>query len=196
MTAENSGDLPPRNGLLGAEIRRLRKIRKKTLTQLSEATGLSVGYLSQVERDRSSPTVKAMFDISHALGVTINWFFNAVDTEKGAAERFVVRANRRATIEYDSGICDSRLNTEAVDSFELLLCRFEPNSPMQGEPYNHDGEECGYVLSGQFHLKIDGELYDLGEGDSFSFPSTLAHQYCNPGDTETLVLWCVSPPSY
>ena len=192
-TEDASGESP---GNVGTEIRRLRKIRKLTLEGLSKATGLSVGYLSQVERNKSSPTVKAMFDISHALGVTINWFFHEGGTDDRAEDRYVVRADRRRSIRYDTGIVDELLNTQAVKSFEFLMSTFPSGSTFQEEPYSHEGEECGVVINGRLQIQIDGIEYFLNEGDSFSFPSALKHRYLNPGDEETRVIWCTSPPTY
>ncbi len=183
-------------GNVGAEIRRLRKLRKLTLEALGQATGLSVGYLSQVERNKSSPTVKAMFDISHALGVTINWFFHEGGAGERDEDRFVVRAGKRRSIRYDTGIVDELLNTQAVKSFEFLMSSFPPKSTFQDEPYSHEGEECGVVIAGRLRIQIDGVEYDLREGDSFSFPSRLKHSYVSPGDEETRVIWCTSPPTY
>ena len=183
-------------GNVGAEIRRLRKLRKLTLEGLGQATGLSVGYLSQVERDKSSPTIKAMFDISHALGVTINWFFHGGDVAERDEDRFVVRTGRRRSIRYDSGMVDELLNTQAVKSFEFLMSTFPPEYAFHDEPYSHEGEECGVVIEGQLRIQIDGVEYDLKEGDSFSFPSTLKHSYFNPSSQETRVIWCTSPPTY
>lgn len=198
QTSKNEADSASEasQGNVGAEIRRLRKMRKLTLESLSRATGLSVGYLSQVERNKSSPTVKAMFDISHALGVTINWFFHEGGSEERNEERYVVRTGRRRSIRYDTGIVDELLNTKAVESFEFLMSSFPPGSDFQDEAYSHDGEECGVVISGRLLIQIDGVDYELDEGDSFSFPSALKHRYRNPGDDETRVIWCTSPPTY
>ena len=183
-------------GNVGAEIRRLRKLRKLTLEALGQATGLSVGYLSQVERNKSSPTVKALFDISHALGVTINWFFHEGPMNERDEDRFVVRGNRRRSIRYDTGIVDELLNTKAVKSFEFLMSSFPPGCDFEEAPYSHEGEECGVVIEGRLQIQIDSVEYELRAGDSFSFPSTLKHRYSNPGDEETRVIWCTSPPTY
>ncbi|THF83365.1 MAG: cupin domain-containing protein [Sulfitobacter sp. SK025] len=58
------------------------------------------------------------------------------------------------------------------------------------------GEECGYVMSGNFEIWIDNEKFTLGEGDSFSFPSNKPHRYRNPGDGVAVVVWAMTPPSY
>src|SRR3954453_8467875 len=65
---------------LGPEIRNLRKARGMTLAAVAAASGLSVGYLSLLERDRATPSINALHAISRALGVTISWFFEAGET--------------------------------------------------------------------------------------------------------------------
>lgn len=182
-------------GLVGKRIRRLRKARGTTLEALSELTGLSTGHLSQIERDLSSPTLKAMFDISRALGVNVGWFFNEHEPNNDGEQKYVMRRDRRREISYAAGIRDYMLNTSAVKNLVMLFCTFEPGASVT-EGYSHEGEECGLILSGQLELWIDNEVFILGQNDSFSFPSEKTHRYRNPGITETVVIWCVTPPSY
>lgn len=192
----NDSDAFGTKGLVGNDIRRLRKTRKMTLSDLSKKTDLSVGYLSQIERNLSSPTLKAMFDISHALDVNIGWFFHEEDGQKREESLYIVRADKRRNLRYESGITDNLLNTKAVSNLEVLYCTFEPGSTSGEEYYNHEGEECGVILSGQLELWIDDKVYLLNEGDSFSFPSTMNHRYRNPGEEMTHVVWSITPPSY
>ena len=181
--------------LVGENIRRLRKARGMTLEAMSELTGLSTGHLSQIERDRSSPTLKAMFDISKALGVNVGWFLTGDDAAENGEARFIMRGDRRKVISYASGIRDYMLNTGAVKDLEVLMCTFEPGATV-AEGYSHVGEECGLVLSGQLELWIGDESFLLNQNDSFSFSIETSHRYRNPGITETVVIWCVSPPTY
>src|SRR5512133_3552104 len=94
---------------IGREIRGLRKARGLTLTELAEKSGLSIGYLSLVERDRATPSINALHAISRALGVTISWFFdaNAAPVEERG---FVVRRARRRRLEFSAGIVDELLS--------------------------------------------------------------------------------------
>ena len=75
MAANKTSNDPDRLAKLGDEIRQLRKVRGVTLQQMAKATGKSVGFLSQVERNITKPSVAALQNISEALDVHIGWFF-------------------------------------------------------------------------------------------------------------------------
>jgi transcriptional regulator with XRE-family HTH domain len=181
---------------IGEKVRLLRRSRQITLQDLAEKTGLSIGYLSQVERDLSSPSVKALRDIATALGVNISWFFEAPESARAGERQFIVRVGGRRHLRFRSGITDSLLTPSLNGQIELLLSRFEAGASSGGEPYTHQGEEAGIVIRGQLELWIGADRFLLAEGDSFNFQSTLPHRYRNPGDTETVVIWSITPPSY
>ncbi len=183
--------------LLGSKMRELRKTLGFSLADLAEKTGLSVGYLSQVERDKSNPSVKTLHDISRALGVNITWFF-AGEKETQARENTgpVVRVGDRKKIRYGIDICDELLSPKRNEKLELIWSEFEPGSTSGHDPYSHEGEEAGVVLSGVLDLTIGEETYRLEAGDSFGFQSTSPHRYENPGTTTTVVVWAITPPTY
>jgi transcriptional regulator with XRE-family HTH domain len=180
---------------IGREIRGLRKARGLTLSELAEKSGLSIGYLSLVERDRATPSINALHAISRALGVTISWFFdaNAAPVEERG---YVVRRARRRRLEFSAGIVDELLSPSLEGSLELLASRFPPGASSGDAPYTHTGEEAGVVVRGTLELWVDGKHFVLKSGDSFGFPSSLPHRYCNPGSEETEVIWAITPPSY
>jgi transcriptional regulator with XRE-family HTH domain len=180
---------------IGREIRGLRKARGLTLSELAEKSGLSIGYLSLLERDRATPSINALHAISRALGVTISWFFdaNAAPVEERG---FVVRRARRRRLEFSAGIVDELLSPSLEGSLELLASRFPPGASSGDAPYTHNGEEAGVVVRGTLELWADGKHFVLKAGDSFGFPSSLPHRYCNPGSEETEVIWAITPPSY
>jgi transcriptional regulator with XRE-family HTH domain len=180
---------------IGQDIRGLRKARDMTLAALAETAGLSVGYLSLLERDLATPSIKALHAISRALGVTVSWFFEA--GEVPAEERgLVVRRNRRRRLDYSAGVVDELLSPTLTGSLELLASRFPPGASSGDEPYTHAGEEAGVVLRGRLELWVDGRVLRLEAGDSFGFASTLPHRYHNPGTEEAEVIWAITPPSY
>jgi transcriptional regulator with XRE-family HTH domain len=186
---------PGRPRLIGGEIRGLRKARGLTLTELAEASGLSIGYLSLLERDRATPSIKALHAVSRALGVTISWFFEASDTPEEERD-LVVRRARRRRLDYSAGLVDELLSPNLSGALELLSCRFPPGASSGDEPYTHAGEEAGVVIRGRLELWVDGRTVTLEAGDSFGFQSTLPHRYRNPGPDETEVIWAITPPSY
>ena len=183
------------DGLIGAKLRRLRQSQDKTLQAVSNATGISVGHLSQLERDRVSPSIKTLHDISRALGVNISWFFTP-EGPADHAEHYIVRGGQRRHISFADGIDDYQLNSSAARHIGLLYSTFAPGSSSGASPYSHDGEEAGIVLAGQLELWIDGVPTVLLPGDSFSFPSTCPHRYLNPGQEKTVVIWAMTPPTY
>lgn len=182
-------------GLVGAKLRALRKRRGMTLQAVSCAAGVSVGHLSQLERDITSPAVKTLHDISVALGVGISWFFEEAEDES-VDSKYVVRQSERRRIHFADGIDDYQLNSRSVTQLGLLYCVFEPGASSGREAYTHAGEEAGYVVSGTLDLWIDEEQTTLRPGDSFSFPSECRHRYANPGTEPAVVIWAMTPPSY
>lgn len=186
-------DLDPR---VGQEIRGLRKARDTTIAELGKATGLSKGYLSQIERGISSPSVKALHSISRALGVTISWFFPPETDDHEELRDIVVRAHARRTLSFESGITDELLSPNLDKTIELLRCTFPAGSESGAEPYNHRGEEAGIVISGRLDLWVDEQHMQLQEGDSFAFSSERPHRYANLTDRDTVVIWAISPPTY
>lgn len=190
------GELPDIDEKVGTEIRELRKARDMTITELGRETGLSQGYLSQIERGISSPSIKALHSISRALGVTISWFFSATSNTDSALRDFVVRAENRRTLTFSSGIVDELLSPNLGRNIELLRCVFQPGAASGSEPYTHRGEEAGIVIAGSLNLWLGEQHIVLNEGDSFAFSSDTPHRYNNPTDSETVVIWAITPPSY
>lgn len=181
---------------VGREIKDLRKASDITLSQLSKATGLSQGYLSQVERGISSPSIKALHAISRALGVNISWFFRKSPDGEDELADFIVRKDQRRSLKFESGITDELLSPNLSRGLELLRCTFAPHSHSGPETYDHKGEEAGYVVSGSLTLWLDGKKIDLATGDSFAFESSLPHRYANEQETDAVIIWVISPPSY
>ncbi|MCA1386138.1 MULTISPECIES: helix-turn-helix domain-containing protein [unclassified Bradyrhizobium] len=180
---------------VGSQIRELRKIKKLTLTQLAQAAGISVGYLSQVERNQSKLPIGVLKKLSDALGVHMNWFFNGnMQAAPGERDIVVRKAHRRRLTFTGLGIAEELLSPNLAGPLELLLSTIEPGA--DSEEYSHDGNEAGIVIAGQLNLWVDGKLFQLEEGDSFSFSSTLQHRCANPGTVPAKVVWVITPPHY
>jgi transcriptional regulator with XRE-family HTH domain len=186
----------PNAEFMGQSVRELRTAKEMTLQELSMVTKLSVGYLSQVERGLSVPSVAALQTIARALDVTVSWFFRASEAGEGSENAYIVRAPERRKLRFESGITDELLSPNLAGALELLLSRFPPGSASGTQPYTHRGEEGGVVVEGVLELWIEDEKFLLKAGDSFSFPSTKPHRYRNPSKRETVVVWVITPPTY
>lgn len=184
-------------GWIGAEVRSLRKAKNLSLQMLAARCGKSVGFLSQVERGLSKPTVSVLHDLATALEVHINWFFPDTDGGTNPADGgIVVRKAGRRRLSFASGISDYLLSPNLNGPLELLWSVMEPQADSGEKSYQHAGDEAGVVIAGSLELWVGDQHFVLGEGDSFSFPSSSPHRYRNPGKSVTEVAWVVTPPSY
>ncbi|MDR0809590.1 MAG: cupin domain-containing protein [Gemmobacter sp.] len=187
---------PDPDRLLGARLRELRKRRRLTLAQLAEGCGLSIGYLSQIERDLAAPSISALVSIAQRLRVTVQWFFSGGTEPVAEAERgYVIRRANRLRVGYEQGIVDELLTPRMSLALEMLRSHLPPGAEAR-QPYTHEGDEVGLVLSGQLELWVGERHFVLSEGDSFSYASREPHRYRNPGPGDTVVVWAISPPTY
>jgi len=180
---------------IGEQLRELRLVKNLTLREVAEKAAISVGYLSQLERNHSRLPIGVLKRISDALGVHMNWFFQQ-NTEGDAAERdVVVRSGNRRRMSFTGlGIQEELLSPNLSGPLELLISTIGPRA--DSEDYSHDGAEAGLVLSGTLDLWVSGRHFQLHEGDSFAFKSTEVHRCANATDTPTKVLWVITPPHY
>lgn len=179
---------------VGEKIRNLRKKKKLSIANLSENTGLSIGLISQIERNKVVPSIKAMWKIAKGLDVNIGYFFEE-DEDKG----IIVRKNERKKIQTnDATKVYELLMPDLVDkNLELLLITLKGKTKKNKGLVNHDGEECGYIIKGKMKLIFDTNEYILEEGDSFYFDSNVNHVYENCNEDEECILICaMTPPSF
>jgi transcriptional regulator with XRE-family HTH domain len=174
---------------LGQEIRDLRKRRGATILDLARAIGKSTGYVSQVERNRSTPSVADLHKVAAALGVQTSWFLDRIDKVPLEERPYIVRAGNRRKLNFGPGVTDYLLSPSLSGRLELLYTKLGPRAKGGEQLITYSGEQAGMVLSGTFELHISDKRFLLREGDSFSFPSTTPHHCRNPGRIETVIIW-------
>jgi transcriptional regulator with XRE-family HTH domain len=179
---------------LGADMRALRKARSLTLSDLAERLGRSVGWLSQVERDLSEPSISDLRQIAEALGVPMSLLFghaSAPVNEQG----YVVRAGaRRPMGSGEEGLIEELLSPDLTDDFEVIHSTFRPRSKMQ-TPAQRPTQEVGYIISGRLDLTIGPRHFTVGPGDSFRFRGE-PYAWANPYDDPVVAIWVIAPPVY
>lgn len=180
---------------LPQQLRQLRKARGLSLKQMSELTGLSIGYLSQVERSISNLTIPSVRKIADSLRVPVAWLFEDQGSGDPAEQGVIVRREHRRRMTYREGTIDFLLSPDLNRKMELILSVFDPGAEV-AEPYTHRGEEAGLIVLGTMDLFLGDSQFRLKEGDSFYFSSESPHRYRNAGKDRLEVLWVITPPTY
>lgn len=173
---------------MGQRIRELRQRRGWTLEELASKCGLSVSFLSQVERGLSSLSLSSLQAICKALDVPLTHFFALPQ-----GDSVVLKAGKprtRIRIE-DSHVTYSFLSSPMPDRvLEVIIAEFPPH--YEHPLITHQGEEFGYVLEGPLVLQLEEKEFTLEPGDSFHIRSTIPHTVRNPADRPARVLWVLT----
>lgn len=176
---------------LGEKIRQLRLQVGLTQGELADRCELTKGYISQLENDLTSPSISTLIDILSALGSTLKEFFSDEDEN----EKIVFTEN-----DYIEKISDNITQNWLVpnaqkNEMEPIHIVLHPHSQTQ-EDYPHEGEEFGYVLSGEINVHLNKKVYRCKKGESFYFVSDKVHYIENVKDKDAVVIWVSSPPSF
>jgi len=180
--------------LLAGDIRALRKARGLTLAEIALKLGRSVGWVSQVERGLSMPSLADMRAFATLFDVPISLFFGH-DVPDERERGTIVRAGRRRALgTSETGLVEELLSPDLGGSFEMVRSVFAPGAELTARSLRQT-EEAGYVVSGTFEIEIDGAWHRLMAGDSFRFEKK-TYRWRNPGTEPAVVIWVVSPPVY
>ena len=176
--------------LPGPRFRRLRVGRRLSLAQVARATGVSVGFLSALERGQMHASLGTLRRIARFYRTNILALF-----EPAGEGLRVVRPKQRKVLETNTGV-RMELLAWGNTAMEPHLFRVKPGGN-SGEAYTHEGEEFLHVLRGSFEIWLNGnEHYRLSAGDSLYFESSLPHRWRNSGRTEACLLWINTPPTF
>jgi len=183
---------PASNGAanaIGIRLRQLRKKRGLSLAQVAKAAGISVGFLSALERSHMSASVSTLRKLARFYKTNILDFYDPTESNSR-----LVSPEQRKVLEAGPGV---RMELLAWGNtvMEPHLFRVAPRAG-SGESYAHEGEEFLYVLRGELHIELEEEQYRLKPGDSFYFESATPHSWKNPGRSETWLLWVNTPPTF
>lgn len=176
---------------IGFRVRHHRQQQKLSLRQLAESSGLSISFLSQLERDLTRPSISSLKQIADALGLKV------ADLLADVAENGKIVLRRADRPVWDlSHVRYELLATAKGRSMEPQLVTFEPGADSGDHPVTHEGEEFGLILRGRAQCWIGEELLELEEGDCIYFEASTPHRMRNAGDDICVWLHVVSPPSF
>ncbi|WP_390292031.1 helix-turn-helix domain-containing protein [Ureibacillus sp. GCM10028918] len=159
---------------IGEILRKIRKTKKMTLKSLSEKTGVSISFLSQVERDKCNVTLESLRKISDALHVNPSIFFSDSKNESFGEKIFPF-------------YYDDLSNNITQASFHPILVTLKPKENV-GSEFTHYGHEFIYVIKGTLTISLEGKIRELHEKDSMMLESTRNHYWWNNSDEEVQFL--------
>jgi DNA-binding transcriptional MerR regulator/quercetin dioxygenase-like cupin family protein len=185
-----AGRIAAKVSLVGPRLRRLRLQRAYSLARVAHAAGVSVGFLSALERGQMSASVATLRRLARFYRVNILSLFDPSQANPGR-----VRPQERKVLEAGPGV-RMELLSWGNTVMEPHLFRVAPSAG-SGESYAHEGEEFIFIMRGCLEIALDGgDALRLEEGDSFYFESSTQHRWSNPGKKEAWVLWVNTPPTF
>ena len=157
-----------------------------TLKELSDITDLSVGFLSNIERDLNSPSISNLQQICQALNVNLMEIL-----DENASDSPVTKVEQRQEIFSNS---KSQVKVENIivgkNSINGIVITIEHKSEQYGDmSWGHAYDEVGVVINGELEIELDKEKYNLKEGDTIFIKSFTPHRYRNPIDDKSVVYW-------
>lgn len=175
---------------LGAHLKMLREERGYTLKQTAEISGLSIGFISQVERGQTDPSLSSLKKLAGALGVKLGDLF-AQDT----AAHVLVKKGEGNILNIDSAVYCELLATSLSKTMEPMIKYISPGGE-SGLVDPHTGEEFIWVIEGILQVVLGDSTYILQEGDSVYFQANQTHAWKNPGEKLCRAMWVMTPPCY
>ena len=169
---------------VGPLIRARRRQLHLTLQQLADAAGISVGYVSQVERDLATPSLGTLAQIARSLDVGVDYFISTPDLENALS-----RAGERQSFSVSgSSILYERIGTDfAGNVLSSFILSILPG--YRSETVSHEGEEIIYVLEGELTVRVEPDEMVLKAGDGFHFRGNRPHSWWNSTDETARLLW-------
>lgn len=167
---------------IGALLKQNRKSRNITLQELSERSGLSVSYLSMLERGLSSPTIANLNRICEALNITLAGLLLSIDQDT----KLVRKEDRRQIYHDKTGVLYEAI-TEGNRHMRGVCMRVQDHTEHLSE--KHVADEAGYIVQGSMTIKVENVEYELHEGDTLYIPANTAHSFHNTGEGECISVW-------
>lgn len=175
---------------IGQKIKDLRLKNGLTLEELASRSELTKGFLSQLERDLTSPSIATLSDILEALGDNLSDFFLEEKPSKNVFTKNDFFVDDRDGYKISWVIPNAQKNT-----MEPILVEIEKNQKsMLIEP--HDGEEFGYVLSGEIYIVSDEVEEKVKCGETFYLFGDKEHYLLNKQSKKAVILWVTNPPIF
>lgn len=182
------------DNVLADDLRAIRRGRGLSLADVSARIGRSIGFLSQIERGLSTPSIEDLRRLAEVYQTPFSLFFGNPDADPADRGHIVRRERRRQLGSVEHGLVEELLSPDLSGDFEMLLSRFSPGAESTAL-HRAEIEEAGFVVSGMLEIEIERRWRCLEAGDSFRIRGE-PFRWRNPGDATAVVIWVVAPPIY
>ena len=177
--------------LIGDKIKAKRTQKNITLEQLAKRAGVSKGLISQIENNRTVPSLPVLLNIIHSLDDNLRTFFEDMQDTFNNSHILIIRKGQEKmfTKEPLRGFSYKRILTRTItaQATDVVLLELKPKASRK-QLISTDAFECKYILKGDVEYQIDKETFTLHEGDTLFFDGRVPHRLKNIGDTEALIL--------
>jgi len=173
---------------IGSRIRAARQSQRLTIEQVADATGLTKGFLSRVERDLTSPSVASLVTLCQVLSISVGDLFAAPETH-------LTKVNEGPRISLGGeGIVERLLTARSERRVQIIQAVIEPRGRGESELYAVDCDvDVLHVVKGSIRLILTNAEFELNTGDTVTFPGREPHTWLNPTDDAVEVLWVLVP---
>lgn len=177
---------------IGSKIRELRMSKGLTQEELADRSELSKGFISQVERDLTSPSIATLVDILQCLGTSLQEFFSEDPDEQivFSDEDYFEKIDSEQKLKIEWIIPNAQKN--AMEPVRVTIAPGGSTYP----DVPHEGEEFGYVLSGSIQIHVGSRMYKAKKGESFYFTPNASHYISADGKSNAVFIWISTPPSF
>jgi transcriptional regulator with XRE-family HTH domain len=189
-----SDDQLPAAEELGTKIKAQRKAQGLSIRELAARCGMSIGMISQIEQGKSTPSLRSLRLISETLKLPVSALFHQVPASI-PDDRYIVRKDRRQVLKLNGAVLKELMSPASLQHLEIFNVELQPGGESSAEAYSHSGEKAGIIIEGVLDLWLNGERFELGEGDTCQFAGAIPHRYSNNGLTVCRVIWVLTPPS-
>jgi transcriptional regulator with XRE-family HTH domain len=169
---------------IGQRIRFIRQDKGLSLNELAKKAGFAKSYLSQIENLKREPSISALSQVAHVLGVDVLFLLSGeVQNAEDQSLTFVRKAERKMVNRPTGSIAynyESLTYKKQDRVMEAYIVTIGPEYPP--EPFVHAGQEITYVLEGTHEFTYDGKTYSFEEGDCYYFDSNKPHYSKRLGD--------------
>ena len=182
--------MPPSDAPVGAIFRRLRHEKGMSLQELAQESGVSVGMISQIERDLANPSMRVLTALRRALNMPMQEMFSDSHDTSADDPGFLRRAENRPHIDLGS-LKKELLTSGGNHHLQIMILTIAPEGSSGNTTLSYPAEKGGLVLEGEVTLFVNGQSAVLNEGDSFVFDSSLEHGFRNDNDKAARILWVI-----